>query len=169
MKDLRSIGLVLTSLILMMLFTNISPVFFEMDKDQIKRLIKEEAKKYGIDEDFAVKIVCAESSLRPNETGIDGEIGLFQLHPKYLQWFSEITFGPEREITLKEAYDIRKNIKMGCRYLSFLKKRLGKHYTPALLAASYNAGFERVKKAGFKVPSFLKNHPNKIYRKILFG
>lgn len=100
-------------------------------------------------------IIQIESAGDPRKIGSRGERGLMQIMP---QTWHEVTmrhFG--RRIPFSRAFDPETNRRVGAAYLSDLQAFLAKHRSQwksderALLLACYNAGPERVRRAGFDV------------------
>lgn len=75
-------------------------------KADVTSVIKQTAIKQGIDPNLALAVAEVESSLNPKATGKAGEVGLFQLHPR---------FHPNA------SYEINKNVHMGIRTLIYWK------------------------------------------------
>ncbi len=74
----------------------------------IVQLITKEAKKQGLDPKIALAVAQVESGLNPNAVGPQGELGLFQLHPKF--------FNQPRIL------DPALNAKLGIQHLLYWKK-----------------------------------------------
>lgn len=78
-------------------------------KRTIASVIEMTAIKHGVDPKLALAIAKTESGLNPKAVGAShGEVGLFQLHPRY---FPQATF------------DVQQNVELGVKYLADLKKR----------------------------------------------
>lgn len=97
--------------------------------NSIVEIIERKAVKYGIDPKLAVAIAMTESSLNPNAVGSLGEIGLFQLRPE----FHDVRPG-----------DIKHNVELAMRYLSYVKNRCLRRYDAAWFVC-FNTGPNRKK------------------------
>ena len=97
--------------------------------DSIVKIIERKAVKYGIDPKLAVAIAMTESNLNPNAVGSLGEIGLFQLRPE----FHDVKQG-----------DIKHNVELAMRYLSYVKNRCLRRYDVAWFVC-FNTGPNRKK------------------------
>src|SRR5690606_32727266 len=97
--------------------------------NSIVKIIERKAMKYGIDPKLAVSIAMTESSLNPNAVGSLGEIGLFQLRPE----FHDVKQG-----------DIKHNVELAMRYLSYVKNRCLRRYDVAWFVC-FNTGPNRKK------------------------
>ena len=56
----------------------------------IQSLINQYAKEAKVDPLLALNIAEAESTLNPKAVGKAGEIGLYQIHPKYLRYIARL-------------------------------------------------------------------------------
>jgi len=112
-------------------------------------------------------IIQAESSGNPNAVSRDGSRGLFQFTEPTWTWASEQAFG--RALSFDDAFDPVKSRRVAEWFIDWLARQIDGHYSDALMIASYNWGIGNVKRNGYRIPDFLKNHPNKIYREILKG
>jgi len=84
---------------------------------------------FNVKPELAVAIAKVESSLNPNAVGAIGEIGLFQIRPKYSKF------------TSSELFNIPTNIIEGLRMLRFAKKHC-KHKIDYTWVTCYNRGVE---------------------------
>lgn len=132
------------------------------DTKKLESTITKLAEEHDIDPKLALDIAKAESSLNPEAIGKAGEVGLYQIHPKYLNYITKTVTG--RTYSKKELMDPALNAKVGIGYMSMLKKQLGENYTPALLIQTYNRGYGYTKKNKYKISEEMKKHPNLIYR-----
>ena len=107
-----------------------------------------------IDKQVAYDLARAESSLNPMAEGKDGERGLYQIRRKTWEWLTDMSFD--------KAYEIEANIIVAMKYLAWIKKNLGKHYTQARLIAAYNMGLKGLRDRNYETP---KTHRNLIYNK----
>ena len=113
----------------------------------ILSLILAIAPHFGIDANIAKAIALQESSLNPRAIGPVGEIGLFQVRPKYSKFKRKDLFNPII------------NIVEGMRMLQFAKKHC-KHRKGKTWIVCYNLGVT----GGSKV-----NYPKKFeyYKKVM--
>jgi len=110
-------------------------------------LILSMAPFFDIKPELAVAIAKQESSLRPNVIGPVGEVGLFQIRPKYSKYTKAELFNPVINIT------------EGMRFLQFAKKHC-RHKVDFTYIVCYNAGVQ----GGSRI-----NHPKKFeyYKKVM--
>lgn len=115
-------------------------------KDQavkLSRVIIEESARHGFDPIFLVAFIQNESSFNPNARGSVGELGLMQITPDTASWISQKSGIPYRgPATLKDPIQ---NIRLGCAYLSYLRKHFEFH--GRLYLAAYNMGPKNVDRA----------------------
>lgn len=90
----------------------------------LKQIIKEVAKKNGIDPNLAVAIAQVESSFNKDKEGKLGEKGLFQLRPEFHE-FSES--------------DVYEQIEVAIKYLKYVQKHCEGIYDDAWFIC-YNTG-----------------------------
>lgn len=95
------------------------------ERERIKEIIIETAKKHGVDPELALKVAEIESNFNQSAVSEKGAIGVMQLMP---QTARELGVNP---------YDLRENIEGGIRYL---KMMLEKYPSVELALAAYNAG-----------------------------
>lgn len=102
---------------------------------EIMKIVEKTAAKYSVDPALALAVAHAESSFRPDAVSPKGAIGVMQLMPD-----------TARRFKVRDIYRPEDNIDGGIRYL---KKLLGMFPNDLHLAvAAYNAGENRVRKAG---------------------
>lgn len=94
------------------------------------------SKNYGLDSNFVLAVIKAESNFKKDATSRRGAMGLMQLMPSTAAWIGE-QLGDE-DCTLAEFYEPERNIRYGTWYLSELKEEF--HNNPVLVLAAYNAG-----------------------------
>jgi soluble lytic murein transglycosylase-like protein len=70
----------------------------------IENQIASEARKQGLDPRIAIAVATVESSLNPKAVGPKGELGLFQLHPKFFK-----------------SVGTQENIRLGIKHLLYWK------------------------------------------------
>lgn len=110
-----------------------------LSPDEIKSLVVSTARRYGVDEGFAVAIAWAESRFDENRNSPKGARGPMQLIPE-----TAARFG------VQDICDPAQNIEGGIKYLRFL---LDEFQNPLLVAAAYNSGEGRIYEYG-GVPPF---------------
>lgn len=96
-------------------------------KTAILSLILSASPHFNINPNLAVAVAKQESSLNPKAVGDVGEIGLFQIRPRYSKFTREELFNPIV------------NIVEGLRMLSFAKKHC-KHQLDFTWIVCYNLG-----------------------------
>ena len=94
------------------------------------------SKNYGLDSNFVLAVIKAESNFKKDATSRRGAMGLMQLMPSTAAWIGE-QLGDE-DCTLAEFYEPERNIRYGTWYLSELREEF--HDNPVLVLAAYNAG-----------------------------
>ena len=104
-------------------------------KGEILGVIREASREYGVSEDLIWSVIKAESNFDPLAVSRAGAKGLMQLMP-----------GTAKEVGVRDIFDIRENIFGGVKYLKGLLDRFGGDIELSL--ASYNAGMNRVMRAG---------------------
>ncbi len=130
----------------------------QADTNTTKALISQYSNEYGVDSVVAYDLARAESSLIPMAEGKDGERGLYQIRRKTWNWLTDMSFD--------RAYEREANIKVAMKYLAWIKRNLGEHYTQARLLCAYNMGLKGLRDRNYQVP---KTHRNKIYRRYYSG
>lgn len=106
---------------------------------EITRLVIEAAQRHGVDAEFAVAVVTAESRLDRLRNSPKGARGPMQLMPATAERFG-----------VTDICDPEENIDGGVRYLRELTDEFG---NPLVVAAAYNAGEGRVREHG-GIPPF---------------
>ena len=101
-----------------------------------RSFIIEYSKKYGLDKAEVAAIIKTESNFNNKAVSPAGAIGLMQIIPETAQYISEFLSMDEYDL-----FDSETNIKFGCFYLSYLKKKFPYDETAY---AAYNAGEGRV-------------------------
>ena len=105
-----------------------------------RRMVKEAARKYGVDESLILAVMQTESDFNPTCVSSAGAMGLMQLMP-----------GNVEEYGISDAFDPAQNIDAGVRHLRDMLQRYNGDVELAL--AGYNAGPGNVAKYG-GVPPF---------------
>ncbi len=103
-------------------------------KTYIENLIKDTAKKYGVDPELALKVAKIESNLNQQAVSSKGAIGVMQLMPETAKMLGV------------NPYNLEENIKGGIAYLKYLIDKYNGDIDLAL--AAYNAGPKAVDKYG---------------------
>ena len=118
-------------------------------KEQIQKRVRKYSEQFGVPYEFAIAILEAESSYRPDAESPKGAQGLFQLMPLIAK-----TYG------VKDPFDVDQNISAGVQHLGVL---LNTYNDRALAAAAYNAGEPAVNQAG-GIPPFpeTQNYVSKV-------
>jgi len=114
--------------------------------ETVTELITQEALKQGLDPKVAVAIATIESSLNPNAVGPKGEIGLFQIRPK---------FSPVPRIAL---FNPKTNIKVGIKKIIEVRDRC---------FAQANLTYVICFNNGFRKPNYPLLHP--YYKRFIFA
>ena len=159
-RGLAMLGAVLLAAMLIGIFGSWKRAPRYIERDEVWRVVEEEAAKYGLEPEFVYAIVAAESSFNAH-AGNSGARGLMQLREPAWKTVSDKSF--------RKAWDWKENIRSGTAYLGWLKAFLERHerFSYPLLAASYHQGPYRVKGAGFKIEA-LPGSRNRIYQ-VLYG
>ncbi len=118
---------------------NFTPPSFPLEVQRWAPLVGPIAQRYGLDTEFILRIIEAESGGNPNAVSPRGAIGLMQLMPD-----------TARALGVQNPYDPLQNIEGGVRYLRHLLDRFGDR---RLALAAYNAGPGNVQRYG-GVPPF---------------
>jgi soluble lytic murein transglycosylase-like protein len=104
-----------------------------MNKAEIVSLVRDTAKRFGIDESIAVAQIKQESGFNPNARSSAGALGVAQFMP-----------ATARRFGLTNPRDPRAAMDAWGKYMTFLLKKFGGDYRLAL--AGYNAGEGNVMK-----------------------
>lgn len=117
-------------------------------------LIRDAAKRHGVDENLALSIAQTESSGKTNAVSPKGAKGLFQLMPD-----------TAKDLGVADPFDSAQNIDGGVRYLKQLSDRHKGDVDKTL--ASYNWGMGNVEREGLeKAPTETKNYIKTIKGKL---
>lgn len=106
---------------------------------QLEPVVTEAAVLFGLPVSLIEAIIRVESNFQTTAVSPKGAMGLMQLMP-----------GTARFLQVSNPFCPRENILGGCRYLRLLLDFFGQSLPLAL--AAYNAGFQRVLDAGYRVP-----------------
>lgn len=129
--------------------SDIKPVNMESKDSKMQNIyssVNKYSKEYGVDPNFVLGIIKAESSFNPNTKSGAGAMGLMQLMP-----------GTAEFLGVKNPYDIDENIKGGVKYITDKLKQYGGSKEMALMA--YNAGSGTMQKRGVKSADDLYKMP----------
>ena len=99
------------------------------------------AREYGLEENFVLAVIFAESSFDPEAVSHAGARGLMQLMPDTGAWLAGKL--DMENVDADDLFDPATNIRLGCYYLSYLEERLEDR---ELVLAAYNAGMGNVRK-----------------------
>ena len=100
---------------------------------KIKKLLKETAKKFGLDYRLLLAIAKVESNFNHASKSNKGAIGIMQLMPQTAKRFG-----------ISNPYNIKQNIYGAAKYLKYLLKMFNNNII--LATAAYNAGENKVLK-----------------------
>lgn len=131
-------------------FGGASAVKPSMAPQELKAKIETAARDAGVDPMLFDSLVAAESGYDPAARSRAGALGLSQLMPD-----------TARGLGVQDPFDPEQNLRGGATYLASLLKRF---QTPELALAAYNAGPNRVERAGNQIPNITEtqNYVNKV-------
>jgi len=123
-------------------------------KQEIINAIKKYSNKYKVDPALIYAVIGAESDFNPKAKSHAGAMGLMQLMPQ-----------TAKILNVKNAYDIDENVMGGTSHLKSMLDMFDNNLPLAL--AGYNAGHNRVIKAGYKIPNIkeTQNYVPKVIKK----
>jgi soluble lytic murein transglycosylase-like protein len=104
------------------------------DKEDILRAVKKSSSRHGMDEKLIQAVIKVESNFESEAVSHKGAEGLMQIMPE-----------TQKELGMREAFDVEENIEAGIRYLKKQYQRFGSW---DLALAAYNAGPESVNRYG---------------------
>jgi soluble lytic murein transglycosylase-like protein len=111
------------------------------ERDAVRRLIVEEAGRFGVPPAFALAVAWQESGWRQNVVSWAGAVGVMQLLPATGDWVGEAMLG-----TPVDIHDLRHNVRAGVRLLAhYLHRYDGNH---DLVLAAYYQGQTAVDRHG---------------------
>jgi hypothetical protein len=113
------------------------------DATPFQRIIRDTAKRYGMDADLIHCVIAVESNFDAKAVSRKNARGLMQLLPE-----------TAAHLGVKDVFDPEQNVDGGTRYLRELLGKYNNNLTLAL--AAYNAGPMRVDQYGRRVPPFLE-------------
>ena len=108
------------------------------EKESVIRTINRIAVKEGVDPMLVMAIAKAESSFNPRAVSPKGAVGVMQLMPG-----TAAQMAKAKKVTRQALFQPGLNIRLGCRYLSWLRHRLPR---PEAIIAAYNAGLPAAKR-----------------------
>ena len=107
-------------------------IFFDLYPQKYVSIIKKYAKEYSVSPALVASIINVESGYKSDAISSVGAVGLMQIMPQTAKWIEE------SDINLS---DVNTNIKIGCKYLAYLKTKFSNF---ECIIASYNAGPNKV-------------------------
>ena len=159
----RGRGLLLSAVLLALLALNIhhghwTPPPRYLPPDKVRPVVEREAARHGLNPDFVMAVVAAESSFNARARNRNAR-GLMQLTPPAWQTVTDQPF--------RRAWNWETNVEAGTAYLGHLKTWLERrgHFSYPLLAAGYRHGPGRLAEAGFSI-DHLPPTRNEIYRRL---
>jgi hypothetical protein len=105
----------------------------------LEPVILEASQRYGLPVPLIMAVIQVESDFIPQAVSPKGALGLMQLMP-----------GTAESLGVKDPFSPWENVMAGCRHLRWLFDTF--HGSLPLGLAAYNAGHQRVIKAGFRIP-----------------
>ena len=128
---------------------------------EVWKVVRYESGKYNIEPSFIFAIAFAESRFDAHANS---------RHARGIMQLSKTAWREVSDLSYRKAWNWRKNIEVGTKYLAYNRKLLQKHrhFNYPLLAASYRYGFYAVKKNQFNIQK-LKSPKNKIYQQLFNG
>lgn len=127
----------------------------KLSKNDLIKMVEEEADAVGIDANILLSLVNAESGFRPEVVSSKGAKGLMQLMPATAKSLGI----SEKELNSSKLGDIRKTINAGARYL---KQQIDTFGDLILGIAAYNAGPGGVRSALNGASRMFRKPPDKI-------
>ena len=107
-----------------------------------KDLVEKHAEKYGLQPEFLMAVIRAESFFKPNARSSAGAMGLMQIMPKTGTWISKKL--KMEDFNVDMLFDPEVSVEMGCWYFSYLSEKYSGDEMKML--AAYNAGPGNVEK-----------------------
>jgi hypothetical protein len=121
---------------------------FAPEVKSVQPLLREAARRTGVDAELLTAVVAVESGFRPDRVSPAGAIGLMQITPETGERYATAAEREARPVE-QRLRDPRSNLLTGARMLADLTRRF--NGIDAALAA-WNAGEGRVRRAGNRVP-----------------
>lgn len=87
-------------------------------RDAVRRLIVEEAARYGVPASFALAVAWQESGWQQHVVSYAGAVGVMQLMPATATWVGDVMLR-----TPVDRYDVRQNVRAGVRLLAHYLQR----------------------------------------------
>lgn len=100
-------------------------------------LIRKNASEFSLDPYMVLSLMRIESSFKPDAKSNLGALGLMQIMPDTGAWIAH-KLDLDDEYSEEQLFDEETNVRFGCWYIDFLKKRFNS-YEKAMICA-YNAG-----------------------------
>lgn len=116
----------------------------------VEPLIRQAARKHGVDPALVKAVIAAESGFNPQAVSPKGAIGLMQVIPETGERYG--VTGDARRTLAQKLADPTINIATGVRYLSDLLRMFSGNLE--LVLAAYNAGEGAVQKHGNDIPPY---------------
>jgi len=116
------------------------PPTFEESPETLKPVVRQAADRYHLPAPLVEALIKVESNFVPQAVSPKGAVGLMQLMP-----------GTASFLGVQDPFDPKENVMAGCRYFRLLLDLFGQSLPLAL--AAYNAGYQRVIDAGFRIPA----------------
>lgn len=137
--------------------------------DNFTAIVNETCNDHGLEPELVIALIKAESNFNPRAVSKVDARGLMQLTRATWDWICEQYLQVSWSFD-EYAFDPEKNIKVGTRFLRWIRDYLSKHTQELnaeaddLLLACYNAGPGAVKRYGFRIPPFseTQNYISKI-------
>jgi hypothetical protein len=129
--------------------------------EEVWEVVSREGEKYNMNPSFIFAIAFAESRFDAHANS---------RHARGMMQISKIAWREVSDLSYRKAWDWRRNIEVGTKYLAHNRALLQKHrhFSYPLLAASYRYGFYSVKKSGFDIQK-VKKPKSKIYQQLFAG
>lgn len=115
-----------------------------------EKFLNQAASDYGLDPALLKAVMAAESGFNPAAVSPKGAIGLMQVMPATAERFG--LQADKKKSIQQKLTDPKTNIRLGARYLRFLRDLYPNQ--PHLVLASYNAGEGAVQKYNNAIPPF---------------
>jgi soluble lytic murein transglycosylase-like protein len=115
-----------------------------------EKLLNQAANDYQLDPALLKAVMAAESGFNPTAVSPKGAIGLMQVLPATAERFG--LQGDRKKTVEQKLTDPKTNIRLGARYLRFLRDMFPDQLQ--LMLASYNAGEGAVQKYNNAIPPF---------------
>jgi soluble lytic murein transglycosylase-like protein len=111
-----------------------------VSRDRVRSLIRAEARRAGVDPEFALALAYLESGFQQQVVSHAGAIGVMQVMPETGKWVASYLVGRPLDL-----HDVEDNVVAGVRYVAMLIRITGSH-SKAL--AGYYQGLASVRRNG---------------------